>query len=131
MHIVEQSGDFVWDGEESGALRDARKDAEITLSVDSVRAYLKQIGNIRQVLTIHVSTATLTVELGSATTRTFPRTTTQPVRALKAPTTHTKIPMFPRPCVNHVLRLNCQDHLRLDNSAVVITLCSTARARSL
>jgi RNA polymerase primary sigma factor len=46
LHIVEQSGDFVWDEEESGALSHARKDAELTLSVDSVRAYLKQIGKI-------------------------------------------------------------------------------------
>jgi RNA polymerase primary sigma factor len=46
LHIVEQSGDFIWDEEKSGALRDARKDAELTLSVDSVRTYLKQISNI-------------------------------------------------------------------------------------
>jgi RNA polymerase primary sigma factor len=46
LNLVEQSGNSVWDEEESGALRDARKDAEITLSVDSVRAYLKQIGKI-------------------------------------------------------------------------------------
>ena len=38
----------------------------------------------RQVLTIHVSATTLTVELDGATTRTFPRTTTHPVRARKA-----------------------------------------------
>ncbi|MCE0768310.1 RNA polymerase sigma factor [Pseudonocardia kujensis] len=38
------AGGFVWDEEESDALRRARKDAELTLSVDSVRAYLKQIG---------------------------------------------------------------------------------------
>jgi len=37
--------DFVWD-EESQALRQARKDAELTVSVDSVRAYLKQIGKV-------------------------------------------------------------------------------------
>ena len=43
---VEQSGDFVWDEEESGALRQARRDAERTLSADSVRAYLKQIGKV-------------------------------------------------------------------------------------
>jgi RNA polymerase primary sigma factor len=43
---VEQSGDFVWDEEESGALRQARRDAELTLSADSVRAYLKQIGKV-------------------------------------------------------------------------------------
>jgi RNA polymerase primary sigma factor len=43
---VGQSGDFVWDEEESGALRQARKDAELTTSVDSVRAYLKQIGKV-------------------------------------------------------------------------------------
>ncbi|HEY2272662.1 MAG TPA: RNA polymerase sigma factor [Jatrophihabitantaceae bacterium] len=35
---------FVWDDEETDALREARKDAELTASVDSVRAYLKQIG---------------------------------------------------------------------------------------
>jgi hypothetical protein len=46
LHLVEQSRDFVWDEEESGALRDARKGRRITLSVDSMRAYLKQIGNI-------------------------------------------------------------------------------------
>jgi RNA polymerase primary sigma factor len=38
--------DFVWDQEESQALRQARKDAELTVSVDSVRAYLKQIGKV-------------------------------------------------------------------------------------
>jgi RNA polymerase primary sigma factor len=42
---VEQSGDVVWD-EESGALRQARRDAELTLSADSVRAYLKQISKV-------------------------------------------------------------------------------------
>ena len=43
---VEQSGDFVWDEEESQTLRQARKDATLTASADSVRAYLKQIGKI-------------------------------------------------------------------------------------
>jgi RNA polymerase primary sigma factor len=43
---VEQSGDGVWDEEESQALRQARKDAEFTVSVDSVRVYLKQIGKV-------------------------------------------------------------------------------------
>ncbi|HJQ47755.1 MAG TPA: RNA polymerase sigma factor [Amycolatopsis sp.] len=38
--------DFVWDEEESEALRQARKDAELTASADSVRAYLKQIGKV-------------------------------------------------------------------------------------
>ncbi|HZD13988.1 MAG TPA: sigma-70 factor domain-containing protein, partial [Pseudonocardiaceae bacterium] len=42
----EQSGDFDWDEEESQALRQARKDAELTASADSVRAYLKQIGKV-------------------------------------------------------------------------------------
>ncbi|GAA4614269.1 RNA polymerase sigma factor [Saccharopolyspora hordei] len=41
-----ESGDFVWDEEESEALRQARKDAELTASADSVRAYLKQIGKV-------------------------------------------------------------------------------------
>src|SRR5437588_7258277 len=36
--------EIVWDEEESAALNQARKDAELTLSADSVRAYLKQIG---------------------------------------------------------------------------------------
>jgi RNA polymerase primary sigma factor len=40
------SKDSVWDGEESPALRQARKDAEATASADSVRAYLKQIGKV-------------------------------------------------------------------------------------
>jgi RNA polymerase primary sigma factor len=39
--------DFSWDDEEeSEALRLARKDAELTASADSVRAYLKQIGKV-------------------------------------------------------------------------------------
>ena len=37
---------FVWDEEETDALREARKDAELTASVDPVRAYLKQIGRV-------------------------------------------------------------------------------------
>jgi len=37
---------FEWDEEESAALRQARKDAELTASADSVRAYLKQIGKV-------------------------------------------------------------------------------------
>jgi RNA polymerase primary sigma factor len=37
---------FVWDEKESQALRQARKDAELTASADSVRAYLKQIGKV-------------------------------------------------------------------------------------
>ena len=41
-----KSGDFVWDKDESEALRQARKDAELTASADSVRAYLKQIGKV-------------------------------------------------------------------------------------
>ncbi len=43
---VEQSGDLVWDEDESEALRQGRKDAELTTSVDSVRAYLKEIGKV-------------------------------------------------------------------------------------
>jgi RNA polymerase primary sigma factor len=42
-----ESTDFTWDEEEeSEALRQARKDAEMTASADSVRAYLKQIGKV-------------------------------------------------------------------------------------
>jgi RNA polymerase primary sigma factor len=41
-----KGSDFVWDEEESEALRQARKDAELTASADSVRAYLKQIGKV-------------------------------------------------------------------------------------
>jgi RNA polymerase primary sigma factor len=40
------SEDFVWDEEESEALRQARKDAELSVSADSVRVYLKQIGRV-------------------------------------------------------------------------------------
>jgi RNA polymerase primary sigma factor len=46
LGTVEQSGDFVGDEEESQALRQARKDAKLTASADSVREYLKQIGKI-------------------------------------------------------------------------------------
>ncbi len=43
----EVSTEYVWDDEEeSEALRQARKDAEMTASADSVRAYLKQIGKV-------------------------------------------------------------------------------------
>ncbi len=40
--------DFSWDDEdeESEALKQARRDAELTASADSVRAYLKQIGKV-------------------------------------------------------------------------------------
>ncbi|MFC4336410.1 RNA polymerase sigma factor [Salininema proteolyticum] len=38
--------DFEWDEEDSEALKQARKDAEMTASADSVRAYLKQIGKV-------------------------------------------------------------------------------------
>ena len=42
-----ESSEFEWDDEEeSEALRQARKDAELTASADSVRAYLKQIGKV-------------------------------------------------------------------------------------
>jgi RNA polymerase primary sigma factor len=41
------SDEFTWDDEEeSEALKQARKDAELTASADSVRAYLKQIGKV-------------------------------------------------------------------------------------
>ncbi len=38
--------DSVWDEDESAALRQARRDAALTASADSVRAYLKQIGKV-------------------------------------------------------------------------------------
>ena len=44
---AEEETEFAWDDEEeSEALRQARKDAEMTASADSVRAYLKQIGKV-------------------------------------------------------------------------------------
>jgi RNA polymerase primary sigma factor len=43
---AEADADFDWDAEESEALKQARKDAELTASADSVRAYLKQIGKV-------------------------------------------------------------------------------------
>ncbi|WP_080794654.1 RNA polymerase sigma factor [Corynebacterium pacaense] len=42
----EDDGASVWDEDESATLRQARKDAELTASADSVRAYLKQIGKV-------------------------------------------------------------------------------------
>ncbi|WP_308422551.1 RNA polymerase sigma factor [Corynebacterium marinum] len=44
--VAEDEGASVWDEDESAALRQARKDAELTASADSVRAYLKQIGKV-------------------------------------------------------------------------------------
>jgi RNA polymerase primary sigma factor len=45
--VEEEGSEFTWDEEEeSEALRQARKDAEMTASADSVRAYLKQIGKV-------------------------------------------------------------------------------------
>jgi len=46
--VAKADGDeFTWDDEEeSEALKQARKDAELTASADSVRAYLKQIGKV-------------------------------------------------------------------------------------
>ena len=45
--VKAESDDFTWDDEEeSEALKQARKDAELTASADSVRAYLKQIGKV-------------------------------------------------------------------------------------
>jgi RNA polymerase primary sigma factor len=41
-----QSGDFDWDEAESEALRQGREPAELTLSADSVRVYLRQIGKV-------------------------------------------------------------------------------------
>ncbi len=43
---AEADGDFEWDDQESEALKQARRDAELTASADSVRAYLKQIGKV-------------------------------------------------------------------------------------
>lgn len=43
---AKKNAGFVWDEEESKALKQARKDAELTASADSVRAYLKQIGKV-------------------------------------------------------------------------------------
>ncbi len=43
---VEQSGDPRWDEQESEALRRGRQEAELTLSADSVRADLNQIGTV-------------------------------------------------------------------------------------
>jgi RNA polymerase primary sigma factor len=43
---AEAADDFEWDDEESEALKQARRDAELTASADSVRAYLKQIGKV-------------------------------------------------------------------------------------
>ncbi|WP_213450929.1 RNA polymerase sigma factor [Rhizomonospora bruguierae] len=43
---AQDSSDFEWDDEESEALKQARRDAELTASADSVRAYLKQIGKV-------------------------------------------------------------------------------------
>src|SRR5437763_9368486 len=40
------AGEFAWDEEESDALRQARIDAKLSASGDSVRAYLQRIGKV-------------------------------------------------------------------------------------
>jgi RNA polymerase primary sigma factor len=40
------AGDLVWDEDESEELRQARRDAVLAVSADSVRAYLKQVGRV-------------------------------------------------------------------------------------
>ncbi|MVU80861.1 RNA polymerase sigma factor RpoD [Nocardia sp. ET3-3] len=42
----EDAADDIWDEDDSAALRRARKEAELTTSGDSTRAYLKQIGRV-------------------------------------------------------------------------------------
>jgi RNA polymerase primary sigma factor len=46
LDTVERPAGFVWDEEDSEALRRGLKEAELTVSADSVRTYLKQIGKI-------------------------------------------------------------------------------------
>jgi RNA polymerase primary sigma factor len=58
------SDTFVWDEEESEALRQARKDAEDTASTDSVRAYLTQIGKVRLLTAAHEVELAKRVEAG-------------------------------------------------------------------
>src|SRR5690606_12394690 len=43
---AEADDDFDWDDEESEALKQARRDAELSASADSVRAYRQQIGKV-------------------------------------------------------------------------------------
>ncbi|MBV8993572.1 MAG: RNA polymerase sigma factor [Pseudonocardiales bacterium] len=43
---IERPRDLVWNEDDPEALRQARKHAELTISADSVRAYLKRIGKI-------------------------------------------------------------------------------------
>jgi len=40
------SAEFIWDEEDPAVLRQARKDAELTATADSVRAYLNEIGKV-------------------------------------------------------------------------------------
>ncbi|MGH3763622.1 MAG: RNA polymerase sigma factor [Pseudonocardiaceae bacterium] len=44
---VEQARDFDWDEQETTALRRAREEAKLTVSVDPVRVYLTRIGKVR------------------------------------------------------------------------------------
>jgi hypothetical protein len=57
-----------------------------------------------RVITVHVATGTMTIDLGGDDTRTIRRTTTQAVPCIKAHRP-ARSPMFPRASVKHVLGL--------------------------
>jgi hypothetical protein len=56
--------DFVWDEDDSPALRQARKDAELTVAADSVRTYLTQIARIALLTAEQEVTLATRVEAG-------------------------------------------------------------------
>ncbi|MFZ2178302.1 MAG: RNA polymerase sigma factor [Rhodococcus sp. (in: high G+C Gram-positive bacteria)] len=60
----ESADAFVWDEEESEALRVARKDAELAVSTDSTRAYLKQIGKVALLTAAQEVDLAIRIEVG-------------------------------------------------------------------
>ncbi|MBU3065953.1 RNA polymerase sigma factor [Nocardia sp. NEAU-G5] len=117
------SGDFVWDEEESEALRQARKDAELTASADSVRAYLKQIGKVALLNAEEEVELAKRIEAGLYATEKF--------RELSEKTE--KLPVTTRRDLNWIMRdgNRAKNHLLEANLRLVVSLAKRYTGRGM
>jgi RNA polymerase primary sigma factor len=117
------SGDFVWDEEESEALRQARKDAELTASADSVRAYLKQIGKVALLNAEEEVELAKRIEAGLYATEKF--------RELTEKTD--KLPVTTRRDLNWIIRdgNRAKNHLLEANLRLVVSLAKRYTGRGM
>ena len=58
--------------------------ADLAAAQAAIDAWVREYNATRQIVTVHVADATITIDLGGDDTRTVRRTTTQPVRSIKA-----------------------------------------------